>query len=196
VEVKKYADENLVGRPLIQKLQGAMLHYNANNGIFVTLGFYSKTAQQYGKEQGIWLINGDEFIDMTLKTNTTTIVTSPDTSTPSSTTLSMDLSLPGKPPNKGFGPKWEKSVRSAFNNCPLCNKQESIFLRMFGIRTKLICSNCNAEWTPIFGPFDHKLKHAKLVERGISPLGQTCVKKKMTPEQWNMISINYQIPHP
>jgi hypothetical protein len=64
VQIKKYAQHNQVGRPELQKLQGAMLHQMADGMIFVTLGHYSKPAQDYGKQQGILLIDGQELLRM------------------------------------------------------------------------------------------------------------------------------------
>ena len=64
VEVKKYADKNLIGRPLLQKLQGACDYYKATGMKFVTLGFFTSNAKNYAKEFNIHLINGDEFISM------------------------------------------------------------------------------------------------------------------------------------
>jgi restriction endonuclease Mrr len=42
-----------------------MLHRQADGAIFVTLGFFSKPAQDYGKQQGIMLINGSDLVRMT-----------------------------------------------------------------------------------------------------------------------------------
>ncbi|MCK4444960.1 MAG: restriction endonuclease, partial [Thermoplasmata archaeon] len=64
VQVKKYSDTNLVGRPELQKLQGAMLYQQADRAMFITLGFFSKPAQEYGKKQGIVLIDGNELMKM------------------------------------------------------------------------------------------------------------------------------------
>lgn len=67
VEVKKYGEKNLVGRPLLQKLQGASDHYRASAMKFVTLGYYSSDAIEYAKQHNIHLINGDELIKMFLR---------------------------------------------------------------------------------------------------------------------------------
>jgi len=64
VEVKKYAKNNLVGRPLLQKLQGASDYYRATGMKFVTLGYYSNEAVNYAKKSNIHLIDGDELVSM------------------------------------------------------------------------------------------------------------------------------------
>jgi len=96
--------------------------------------------------------------------------------------------LPGKPPLKGLGPKWNQSFRKKFHSCPLCKNNNSILLRMFAMRPKLVCSNCEAQWTALFGFINHELKSVKLVNQGTTAIGNPFFKKDMTPEQWNAIS--------
>lgn len=64
VEVKKYSRDNLIGRPALQKLQGACEHYRAMGMKFVTLGYFSNEAKNYAKNNNIHLINGDELVSM------------------------------------------------------------------------------------------------------------------------------------
>jgi len=64
VEVKQYASGTLVGRPELQKLQGARLYYRADAMIFVTFGHFSHQAHQYAKRESIRLIDGDELVQM------------------------------------------------------------------------------------------------------------------------------------
>lgn len=44
VECKRWKDDNLIGRPIIQKLSGAMSMFNANYGIVITTSYYHKNA--------------------------------------------------------------------------------------------------------------------------------------------------------
>ena len=64
IEVKKYSEDNLVGRPALQKLQGAMIHYDADRCIFVTLSDFTEPARSYADQHNIRLINGNEFSEM------------------------------------------------------------------------------------------------------------------------------------
>ena len=62
VQVKQWA--NPVQRQELQKLQGAMVHFRADGGIFVTLGRFSSGAVEYGREHGLELIDGDRLVEM------------------------------------------------------------------------------------------------------------------------------------
>lgn len=64
VEVKRYADHNLIGRPLIQKLHSCMIHERATRAIFVTTSDFNQNAVQYAKGKNIDLINGKQFVNM------------------------------------------------------------------------------------------------------------------------------------
>ncbi|MHA2213919.1 MAG: restriction endonuclease [Candidatus Thorarchaeota archaeon] len=70
VQIKRFAESNLIGRPDLQKLQGAMLHQRADGMIFITLGYFSKPAQEYGKKQGIMLIDGLYLVEMAKRSMT------------------------------------------------------------------------------------------------------------------------------
>jgi restriction endonuclease Mrr len=65
VQVKQWAQP--VHRQEIQKLQGAMIHFKAGGGIFVTLGRFSKTALEYAAIHGITTIDGDELVALARK---------------------------------------------------------------------------------------------------------------------------------
>jgi len=65
VEIKKYDEEdNLIEKPALQKLQAISEQYKAPGMKFVTLGHFSKEAEEYAKRSNIHLINGDELITM------------------------------------------------------------------------------------------------------------------------------------
>lgn len=64
VQVKKYAEDNKISRPDLQRLQGAAQHYNAQGMIFVTYGFFTKDSIQYAREHGIELIDHYELMSM------------------------------------------------------------------------------------------------------------------------------------
>lgn len=63
-ECKLYSPDNVVGRPLIQKLVGANATVNADNMIFVTTSSYSREAQFYAKMAIVELIDGFELLEM------------------------------------------------------------------------------------------------------------------------------------
>jgi HJR/Mrr/RecB family endonuclease len=65
VEIKKYDEEdNLIETPALQNLQAISEQYKASGMKFVTLGHFSKEAEDYAKKSNIQLINGDELINM------------------------------------------------------------------------------------------------------------------------------------
>ncbi len=70
VQVKRYAGGLSVGRPDLQKLQGAMLNEKTDRAVFVTLSNFSEPARRYGRRHGIRLIDGDDLVDMWLETRT------------------------------------------------------------------------------------------------------------------------------
>ncbi|UCB57692.1 MAG: restriction endonuclease [Candidatus Omnitrophota bacterium] len=64
VQVKKFSKGNLVGRPALQELQGAMLDKTADGMMFVTLSYFSSEATRYARENGIRLMDRDELLEM------------------------------------------------------------------------------------------------------------------------------------
>lgn len=64
VQVKKYAEDNKIGRPDLQRLQGSAQHFHAMGMIFVTYGFYSRHALDYAKQHGIETIDNNELINL------------------------------------------------------------------------------------------------------------------------------------
>jgi restriction system protein len=60
VEVKHWKGN--VGRPAIQKLNGAMLADRVNRGYFITSSGFTKDALEYAQKTNITLINGDDLI--------------------------------------------------------------------------------------------------------------------------------------
>ncbi len=62
IECKRYAKENRVGRPHLQKFFAAMHEEDANKGFFVTTGYFAKTAYEYAESNNIVLISGTKLI--------------------------------------------------------------------------------------------------------------------------------------
>jgi restriction system protein len=62
IQAKKYAEDNVVGRPAIQSFAGSMEPHKAKKGVFITTSSFAKTACDYVKqiERKIVLIDGDE----------------------------------------------------------------------------------------------------------------------------------------
>lgn len=58
-EVKQWTSTN-VGRPLLQKLKGAMVDANIKQGIFITTSKFSKQALEYAKRNNIKCIDRSE----------------------------------------------------------------------------------------------------------------------------------------
>lgn len=56
-EVKQYTKSNKIGRPYLQKLKGAMIDSNVQQGIFITTSDFTKEALTYAKRNNIKCIN-------------------------------------------------------------------------------------------------------------------------------------------
>lgn len=58
LQVKRYAEQNVVGRPAVQGFYGALASVNADRGVFITTSSFSKGALEFARNQGIVLIDG------------------------------------------------------------------------------------------------------------------------------------------
>ncbi len=65
VQIKQHA-RGTIGRPDLQKLQGAMLNAKVKRATFVASSQFSEPAKQYAHENSIQLIDGDELAKMYL----------------------------------------------------------------------------------------------------------------------------------
>ena len=63
VECKQHSNSNVVGRPLLQKLVGAM-HGNSEKGFFVTTGTFAATALEYAKAANVELIDQNRLLKL------------------------------------------------------------------------------------------------------------------------------------
>ena len=64
VECKRYAEDNTIGRPLIQKFHSAMIDGEADKGLFVTTSYFNKNAVKYAMGKNIELIDARRLIEM------------------------------------------------------------------------------------------------------------------------------------
>lgn len=70
VECKRYSDDNIVGREIVQKLSGSISMFNADKGIIITTGKYHKNALEAADMIGnIELWNMTQIMMMVLKVN-------------------------------------------------------------------------------------------------------------------------------
>jgi restriction system protein len=69
VECKLYNHNNVIGRPLVQKLHSAAIDEKAI-GIFVTTSSFTLSALQYANKNGIVLVSGHDLEKMIRKTVT------------------------------------------------------------------------------------------------------------------------------
>ncbi|MCB0218390.1 MAG: restriction endonuclease [Chrysiogenetes bacterium] len=71
LQAKRYAPENTVGRPEIQKFAGTLIGMSANKGVFVTTSSFSAQAHEYTKTvpQRIILIDGEKLTSLMLEHN-------------------------------------------------------------------------------------------------------------------------------
>lgn len=71
IQAKRYAPDNKIGRPEIQKFAGTLIGMGANKGVFVTTSCFSSHAYEYAKNvpQRIILIDGERLTSLMLEHN-------------------------------------------------------------------------------------------------------------------------------
>ena len=67
LQVKRYAEKNVVGRPAIQGFYGALASVNADRGVFITTSSFSKGAVEFARNQGIVLIDGIQLTELMIE---------------------------------------------------------------------------------------------------------------------------------
>lgn len=69
VQAKRYAPDQVIGRPKIQEFAGSLEGFRAKKGIFITTSSFSREAKEFarGIEKRIALIDGEALIDLMLK---------------------------------------------------------------------------------------------------------------------------------
>lgn len=67
LQVKRYAEHNVVGRPAVQGFYGALAGVNADRGVFITTSSFSKGAIEFAKNQGIVLIDGIQLTELMIE---------------------------------------------------------------------------------------------------------------------------------
>ncbi len=63
-EAKKYADGNVVGRPLVDAFATAARRTRAAHALFVTTSHFSPEAKETGREEAIRLVDGTAFVEL------------------------------------------------------------------------------------------------------------------------------------
>lgn len=67
LQVKRYAEQNVVGRPAVQGFYGALASVNADRGVFITTSSFSKGALEFARNQGIVLIDGIQLTELMIE---------------------------------------------------------------------------------------------------------------------------------
>ena len=67
LQVKRYAEQNVVGRPAVQGFYGALASVNADRGVFITTSTFSKGALEFARNQGIVLIDGIQLTELMIE---------------------------------------------------------------------------------------------------------------------------------
>ncbi|QOQ79909.1 restriction endonuclease [Aerococcus urinaeequi] len=67
LQVKRYTEKNVIGRPAIQAFYGALASVNADRGVFITTSSFSKGALEFAKNQGIVLIDGIQLTELMIE---------------------------------------------------------------------------------------------------------------------------------
>lgn len=71
VQAKRYARDNVVGSPDIQKFAGSLMHRGAGKGVFVTTSSFSKSAVEFAEQipQRLILIKGSQLSELMIEHN-------------------------------------------------------------------------------------------------------------------------------
>ena len=72
IQAKRYARENIIGRPILQSFAGALLGKGLTKGVFITTSSFTKGAIEYVENQAnltIILIDGDKLADLMIEYN-------------------------------------------------------------------------------------------------------------------------------
>ena len=71
IQAKRYAIDNSIGRPEIQKFAGSLMGFTANKGVFVTTSSFSTHAKEYAQNvaQSIILIDGKRLASLMIEHN-------------------------------------------------------------------------------------------------------------------------------
>jgi len=67
LQVKRYAEKNVIHRPDIQGFYGALASVNADRGVFITTSSFSSGAKEFARNQGIVLIDGIQLTELMLE---------------------------------------------------------------------------------------------------------------------------------
>ena len=70
IQAKRYASDNVIGRPLLQSFAGALFGNGLNKGVFITTSSFTKGAVDFVKNQSgmtIILIDGKKLTDLMIK---------------------------------------------------------------------------------------------------------------------------------
>lgn len=67
MQVKRYAEKNVIGRLAIQAFYGALASVNADRGVFITTSSFSTGAMEFARNQGIILIDGNQLTKLMLE---------------------------------------------------------------------------------------------------------------------------------
>jgi restriction endonuclease Mrr len=72
VQCKKYSPGKSVGTPDLQKFMGAMIHYKAPRGVFVTTSTFSQPSEKLALDhkEALLIINGDQLVKWVQNTRT------------------------------------------------------------------------------------------------------------------------------
>ena len=71
IQAKRYARDNVVGSPDIQKFAGSLMHRGAGKGVFVTTSSFSKSAVEFADQipQRLILIAGSQLAELMIEHN-------------------------------------------------------------------------------------------------------------------------------
>ena len=67
VQVKRYAENNVIGSPEIDSFSGALRRKRADRGVFITTSSFTSGAQQAAKRLNIALVDGEMLTNLMIQ---------------------------------------------------------------------------------------------------------------------------------
>lgn len=67
IQAKRYKEDNVIGRQVIQSFYGALAGIRADRGVLITTSSFTSGSKEYAKNQGIVLIDGIQLTELMLK---------------------------------------------------------------------------------------------------------------------------------
>ena len=67
IQAKRYKEDNVIGRSIVQSFFGALAGIRADRGVFITTSSFTSGSKEFAENQGIVLIDGIQLTELMLK---------------------------------------------------------------------------------------------------------------------------------